>query len=106
MQNIFRDGKGKLPFAKFRMLFFPHMTLAGLDPKIREDTKSVGYSESKWKDEISGNLLQLDKKIRAKNSNKYTSVRQAFLKLDLDHDGWIQPQDFVQAFGTHMEIPF
>lgn len=30
--NIFKKGEGKLSFAKFRELFFPHMTLAGEDP--------------------------------------------------------------------------
>ena len=32
MQNIFRNGRGKLSFAKFKMIFFPQMTLAGEDP--------------------------------------------------------------------------
>ena len=75
MQNIFRDGTGKLPFAKFRMLFFPHMTLAGHDPELKDDCKSAGYSENAWKTKIAGNLLQLDRKIRDKISSKYTSVR-------------------------------
>ena len=88
------------------MLFFPHMTLAGPDSKVEDDRKSTGHSETAWKAEIAGKLLQLDRAIRAKVASKYASVREAFLKLDLDHDGWIQPQDFVQAFGTHMEMPF
>ena len=28
------------------------------------------------------------------------------MKLDADHDGWIQPQDIVSAYGMHMEINF
>ena len=32
LQNIFKDGSGKLACSKFRDLFFPHMTLAGEDP--------------------------------------------------------------------------
>lgn len=32
LQGVFRSGKGQLIFAKFRELFFPHMTLAGEDP--------------------------------------------------------------------------
>ena len=31
MQNIFRDGEGRLIFSRFRELFFPHQTLAGED---------------------------------------------------------------------------
>jgi len=41
MQNIFRDGEGRLPFAKFRELFFPHMTLAGEDPVMFKTVQEV-----------------------------------------------------------------
>ena len=51
------------------------MTLAGEDPKSERDYKSTGYSNSKWKNEISGNLKKLDEKIREKVSSLYTSVR-------------------------------
>ena len=37
LQNIFRNGQGKLLFNKFRELFFPHMTLAGEDPVINRE---------------------------------------------------------------------
>ena len=75
MQDIFRDGRGKLAYAKFRMLFFPQMTLAGHDVEFKDEIKSVGYPEKAWKNEIAGNLKQLDKKIRDKISSKNTSVR-------------------------------
>ena len=71
-----------MTYQKFRMTFFPQMTLAGEDPASEKEYKSTGYCESKWKTEISGNLKQLDTKIRDKVSSLYTSVRQAFLKLD------------------------
>ena len=34
MQNIFRGGEGRMTYAKFRGLFFPHMSLAGEDPVL------------------------------------------------------------------------
>lgn len=34
LQNIFKAGKGRMPYVKFREMFFPHMTLAGDDPVI------------------------------------------------------------------------
>ena len=52
MQDIFRDGRGKLTYAKFRMLFFPKMTLAGHDVELKDEIKSVGYPENDWKKEI------------------------------------------------------
>ena len=51
------------------------MTLAGRDVELKDDLKSIGYSEKAWKNEIAGNLKQLDKKIRDKISSKNTSVR-------------------------------
>ena len=57
------------------MLFFPQMTLAGHDIELKDEIKSVGYPEKAWKNEIAGNLKQLDKKIRDKISSKNTSVR-------------------------------
>ena len=47
MQNIFKDGEGKLKFAKFRELFFPHMTLAGEDPIIEKSFYDVRTAEEK-----------------------------------------------------------
>lgn len=34
MLNIFKNGQGRLTYAKFRGLFFPHMTLSGDDPIV------------------------------------------------------------------------
>ena len=42
LQNIFKQGTGRLTYAKFRELFFPHLTLAGEDPIVY---KPAGTSE-------------------------------------------------------------
>ena len=34
IQNIFKGSEGRMIYAKFREMFFPHMTLAGEDPLL------------------------------------------------------------------------
>lgn len=41
MQNIFKGKKGQMIYSKFREMFFPHMTLAGEDPKLE-----IGYRKT------------------------------------------------------------
>lgn len=36
MINVFRGNQGRLTYAKFRELFFPHQTLAGEDHQVIE----------------------------------------------------------------------
>jgi Ca2+-binding EF-hand superfamily protein len=44
-------------------------------------------------------LRKLDSYIRSKVSEKWVSVRQAFLDLDLDHDGFIVAKDILTVLG-------
>ena len=58
------------------------MTLAGEDPTSEKNCRSTTYSKGAWQSEIKDNLKELDRKIGAKVSSNFTSVRQAFLKID------------------------
>ena len=51
------------------------MTLAGEDPKSEDGLKETGYCQAKWKGEIKDNLAVLDKKIKERMTDHYTSVR-------------------------------
>jgi Ca2+-binding EF-hand superfamily protein len=44
-------------------------------------------------------IKKLDSYIRSKVSEKWVSVRQAFLDLDLDHDGYIEAKDILNVLG-------
>ena len=33
-------------------------------------------------------------------------MNKAFLTLDQDHDGWIEPRDIVAIYGTHITIDY
>lgn len=33
-------------------------------------------------------------------------MNKAFLTLDTDHDGWVEPKDIVAAYGVHLNINF
>ena len=44
-------------------------------------------------------MLSLDAYLRKKVQEKWTSVRQAFLDLDINHDGLVEASDIVTVFG-------
>jgi len=44
-------------------------------------------------------MLKLDGYLRNKVSEKWVSVRQAFLDLDVDHDGFIEAKDILTVIG-------
>lgn len=31
-------------------------------------------------------------------------MNKAFLTLDQNHDGWVEPKDIVTLYGTHIDI--
>ena len=47
-------------------------------------------------------LEDLNDKICRKIANNFTSVNKAFLTIDQDHDGLINPKDIVSLYGTHI----
>lgn len=44
--------------------------------------------------------------MKDKISNIFTSVRKAFLELDIDHDGFISVEDILRYFGIDTEFNF
>lgn len=44
-------------------------------------------------------MIKLDKYLKFKVQEKWTSIRQAFLDLDSNHDGFIEANDMVAVLG-------
>lgn len=55
--------------------------------------------EEQPKEFVKMRIKKLDSFIRSKVSEKWVSVRQAFLDLDLDHDGFIEAKDVLNVLG-------
>jgi Ca2+-binding EF-hand superfamily protein len=55
--------------------------------------------EEQPKEFVKMRIKKLDSYIRSKVSEKWVSVRQAFLDLDLDHDGYIEAKDILNVLG-------
>jgi hypothetical protein len=51
-------------------------------------------------------MLKIERILRVKLSNKYETVRKAFLALDADHDGFITIEDFLRNFGDNKDLQF
>ena len=51
-------------------------------------------------------ITKLNSQLCFKISRNFTSVNKAFLTLDQDHDGWIEPKDLVAIYGTHLTIDY
>ena len=51
-------------------------------------------------------MIELNKKICNKISNNFTSVNKAFLTIDQDHDGLINPKELVALYGAHISIDY
>ena len=51
-------------------------------------------------------MIELNKKICNKISNNFTSVNKAFLSIDQDHDGFIEPKELVALYGAHITIDY
>ena len=55
---------------------------------------------------VQGRVDRIDRLLRQKLSTHYHSVRQAFLALDADHDGFVTIEDFLRNFGDEREFNF
>jgi Ca2+-binding EF-hand superfamily protein len=51
-------------------------------------------------------MRDLENKIRIKLKNDYTSVRKAFLNLDRDRDGFIEPTEIIRSYGNSIDIDY
>ena len=55
---------------------------------------------------VQDRIDKIEKLLRRKLGDSYTSVRKAFLALDTDHDGFITTEDFLRAFGDEKGIKY
>jgi Ca2+-binding EF-hand superfamily protein len=55
---------------------------------------------------IKERLKSLENFLKSKFSNSWTSVRRAFLDLDMDHDGYISVEDLMKYYGADNELKF
>lgn len=110
LQSIFRNGDGQLSFTKFKEMFFPHLTLNGEDVKDQNNIGSITIKSNKNTGRVQKEMLdrvkKLNEQICFKISRNFTSVNKAFLTLDQDHDGLIEPKDVIALYGTHITIDY
>lgn len=57
-------------------------------------------------DEMHATMKALENNIRRILMRDYTTVRKAFLDLDQNRDGLIEPTDFIKRFGHMFEIKY
>jgi len=106
LNNIFKDGI-ELSFQKFRQIFFPHVTIAGFD--LKPDIKvnhGPDYDSEVWQLEMKKEMRALENKIRIKLKSDFTSVRKAFLELDNDRNGLIEPTEIIKMYGHIIDINY
>ena len=51
-------------------------------------------------------MKKLNQLICDKISRNFNSVNKAFLTLDLNHDGYVEPKDIVSIYGMHLSIDY
>lgn len=94
-------------------MFFPHMTLNGEDVNnivadctIQHLNINANLNTSRLKADMMARIKKLNEQICFKVSRNFTSVNKAFLTLDQDHDGFIEPKDIVASYGAHITIEY
>ena len=101
-----------MAFDTFKKNFFPHLCI------VAEDNQSDGEKAAKrTKEQLLSNagqqpqlieerIKKLEKVLKLKLSMTYVSVREAFLHLDSDYDGFIQVEDILRHFKPEDGIDF
>ena len=56
--------------------------------------------------DVQQRIQKLNEELCDKISSNFTSVRQAFLTMDQDHDGFVDPKDIVALYGAHITINY
>ena len=74
--------------------------MAGLEPPAKKNNSFQKPAE------IKKNLFDLENMLRLKLQGNFISVRKAFLSLDDNHDGKIEPKDIIRLFGNSMDINY
>ena len=92
LQEIFNSESFKLDYQQFKKFFFPSLVNINEHREWQlnlEHVKTMQKFDQQPADFVKNRLKKLDGYIRSKVSEKWVSVRQAFLDFDLDHDGFI-----------------
>lgn len=85
-------------FEIFKRHFFPSEALRYENPMRRMVKGSANDVEISNNEDAKLKLKELDTVLKKKFENNWVSVRKAFLDLDLDYDGYIQPEDIARYF--------
>ena len=91
----------------FKKVFFPHLYVVaeGKDDQDENDAKQVrkmvqSKNGPKQHKKIDDKILELDKMLKQKFANNFTSVKKAFLALDITRDGFIQEEEILRFMGA------
>ena len=97
-----RTPDGKMNFECFKKSFFPIRSVGGKgednehDDEINLDTISCDKTKS---DILVNRMKKIENLLKEKFSNNWTSIRKAFLDIDMDYDGFITAEDIARQFG-------
>ena len=98
-----RVPNGKMNYESFKKSFFP-LSVSGEEGNGKEN-ENLDLNLDKFTDDKakSGVLIDRMKKIedllKEKFSSYWTSIRKAFLDMDMDYDGFIIAEDIARQFG-------
>lgn len=96
-----RVPDGRLNYEQFKKAFFPHMVPGTTDEGENEDELNLDkITDERTKSDIVVNRMKsIEDLLKEKFSNNWTSIRKAFLDIDMDYDGFITAEDIARQFG-------
>ena len=88
------EGDGtKIDYELFKHKYF-------INDEMKDFSEEIWFKEGvSEKQVILDRLKQLDLTLQKKFQNNWTSLRKAFLDLDVDYDGFITTEDIIWEFG-------
>jgi hypothetical protein len=101
-----------MTFDTFKKTFFPHLCIVvednqSDDEKAAKKNKDQLKNNQKMQPEIIEKRIKvLEDMIKQKFANNYVSVREAFLHLDADYDGFITVEDILRHFKPEDKIEY
>lgn len=102
LSEVFQDEYTGLDYVEFKKFFFPSLVLINdnketqMNYKMSKTTQKFNFRPQNF---VKERMIKLDKYLKFKVQQKWTSVRQAFLDLDSNHDGFIEANDMVAVLG-------
>jgi len=80
--------------------FFPHSFIGEEQEEEKDEINFEQISDDKVKSDILvARMKKIEELLRQKFSNNWTSIRKAFLDIDMDYDGYITAEDIARQFG-------